>query len=97
MERLKTHIRLKREKTMNAGPDRALKQKGHGQALARFKDASHKVQENRTYEKPKTIAEEIIRGHIDVECPSTTRVVRIFTSSTFTGICCSGDRARLCY
>ena len=30
-------------------------------------------------------AEEILRGHLSLDCPATARIVRIFTSSTFTG------------
>ncbi len=29
--------------------------------------------------------EEVIRGNVTVDCPSTAKIVRIFTSSTFTG------------
>ena len=32
-----------------------------------------------------TATELIIQGKVDIECPSTAKIVRIFTSSTFTG------------
>jgi hypothetical protein len=37
------------------------------------------------YDGPRTDLDEIYMGNVNVECPSTAKVVRIFTSSTFTG------------
>lgn len=37
------------------------------------------------YDAPKTTEDDILMGNLQMECPTTAKVVRIFTSSTFTG------------
>ncbi|XP_060587443.1 NACHT domain- and WD repeat-containing protein 1-like isoform X3 [Ruditapes philippinarum] len=75
LDRMKTKLQLKREKT------RAKLTQPKG----KFVQAAMKVQNKaKKYDGPRTDLDEIYMGNVNVECPSTAKVVRIFTSSTFT-------------
>ena len=56
--------------------------------LSRFQSATKQLKAMKTFEYPRSKEEEVFMGNIGIECPSTAKVVRIFTSSTFTGKVC---------
>ncbi|XP_067662735.1 NACHT and WD repeat domain-containing protein 2-like [Haliotis asinina] len=45
---------------------------------------SHRHRDQSKHHGKKSDTDEVIRGNVTVECPSTAKIVRIFTSSTFT-------------
>ena len=80
--REKTRLQIKREKTrVRDIVDDAKRKK----TLNRFQSISKQLKATKTFTRPQSKEEEIFMGHIGIECPSTAKVVRIFTSSTFTG------------
>ncbi|XP_067662722.1 NACHT and WD repeat domain-containing protein 2-like [Haliotis asinina] len=45
---------------------------------------SHRHRDHTKHHRKISATDEVIRGNVTVECPSTAKIVRIFTSSTFT-------------
>ncbi|XP_053395163.1 uncharacterized protein LOC123524131 isoform X2 [Mercenaria mercenaria] len=75
LDRMKTKMQLKKEKTR-------LKM---NQPKGKFQQVAIKVQSGaKKHDGPRTELDEIYLGNVTIECPSTAKVVRIFTSSTFT-------------
>lgn len=80
LDRMKTRIQLKREKTRLRKSDRK-----PNKSMAKFQQAALKIRASGLkVQRPKTVQDELYMGNMNTECPSTAKVVRIFTSSTFT-------------
>ncbi|KAH3887306.1 hypothetical protein DPMN_011322 [Dreissena polymorpha] len=80
LDRMKTRHELRREKTLHRLGERRRSSK----ALLSFKNAADKITGARKHDTAKTPLDAILQGDLSAECPSTTKIVRIFTSSTFT-------------
>ena len=80
--REKTRLQIKREKTKVRD---ILEEDKRKKTLHRFQNVTRQLKATKTFEHPRSKEEEIFMGNIGIECPSTAKVVRIFTSSTFTG------------
>ncbi|WAR01784.1 NWD1-like protein [Mya arenaria] len=79
LDQMKTRYQLKRQKTMAR-----MENQRKLVARNRFQLTGQKLFGKDKYTGPRTPDEELYLGNMDIECLSTARVVRIFTSSTFT-------------
>ena len=81
--REKTRLQITREKTKIRREDIAKDKRK--KSLSRFQSAANQLKTMKTFDRPMSKEEEMFMGNVGIEVPSTAKVVRIFTSSTFTG------------
>ena len=82
--REKTRLQITREKTKIK--KETISKDKKKKSLSRFQSAASQLKGMKILDRPMTKEEEVFMGNIGIEVPSTAKVVRIFTSSTFTGM-----------
>ena len=81
--REKTRLQITREKTKIKRE--VITKDKRKKSLSRFQSVASQLKGMKTFNMPMSKEEEVFMGNIGIDVPSTAKVVRIFTSSTFTG------------